>query len=374
MISLSVLSYLIPRRVLPGKQLRQWRHAKWGKICLFLVLVGSWLFVLCSGIIVLGLGTTGDPLACSLAVSVCSFLQGGTKFLIYALLVEKAYIVWSNGYRTPRFKTKVYRVSGVALLGQTALWLVFILLWRASNIRVDGVCIIGYSNPVAILLSAVEFIQNVTFTIMFVWPLWRSDLLSPRLREVARKTFYGSVARLIILSTNACVLHALHGKELVWVCMSACVTDVTLNAMIMYWISSGVPSDFADHPTLPEIPITNIITIGGDQEKLRSGTDHSDPTATLHLASVCGRCHCDLRQYKMGHKGDEEKGYTPPNAEALGEDSMSRSREPSGISAVPLQSYRCRHPHPPNCQTKLFCRNEAGSYCAERWHSRRYSL
>ncbi|KAL0568202.1 hypothetical protein V5O48_013786, partial [Marasmius crinis-equi] len=55
---------------------------------------------------------------------------------------------------------------------------------------------------------------------------------------------------------NVLTFFGLGGSEQDWVCMTTCVLDVTLNAIIIFWVSSGAPSDSVNHFTLPNISQT----------------------------------------------------------------------------------------------------------------------
>ncbi|KAK1226316.1 hypothetical protein PQX77_010701 [Marasmius sp. AFHP31] len=91
---------------------------------------------------------------------------------------------------------------------------------------------------------------------MFLWPLYKRKLMNPALRLVAKRTFIGAISGLTLFASNTIVLIAMGGHELDWVCMTSCVLDVTLNALILYWVSSGAPSDSITHFSIPELSTT----------------------------------------------------------------------------------------------------------------------
>ncbi|ESK89775.1 hypothetical protein Moror_16837 [Moniliophthora roreri MCA 2997] len=354
LLSISLLSYLISRKAPPINKLQQWKSLRWGKVCMFLVLIDSWFFVLFSGILLTGIGTMGDPVACSLAIFSCILFQGSSKVLIYAFFVEKVYIVWSGGNRTPRLKTKVYKICSVILLGYVVIDVLF-FLGHASHIREeDGVCILGYKNYASIALVTYDLVQNVFFTIMFLWPLWRSRVMSPRLRNVAKKTFYGAVSGLTISAANTVVLIALRGTELSWVCMNSCVADVAANALILYWVSSGTPSDSVDHFTLPEINVTNI-TVGNQWKAPAmtspSGTMDTSTTQTASIAFQPGSFRAPgtlldapNESNKMEYFGDEEKGYAS-RERIVNEKHTLYFTGPINMSSTYPPLYSCGQPH-----------------------------
>ncbi|KAK7031093.1 hypothetical protein VNI00_013697 [Paramarasmius palmivorus] len=263
-----------------------WKHLTWAKVCVFLVLVESWVFVAVSGILMTGVGTNGDSIACSVAAWLCIICTGSAKTLIYAFLVEKIYIVWSSGFRTPRLKTKVYMICGGVLLGFAALLVAF-LLGHDSHIGDNSMCILSYTRFLWLSLVAYDVLQTCFLTVMFLWPLYRSRVISPILRDVAKRTWIGALAGLTVGGVNTIILASQGGTESTWVCMNICVIDSTLNALILCWVS-GPPSDPVDHFTLPAIDVTNITV--GNQWKT-SAMYHptlltgSPPSRTVAVAS-----------------------------------------------------------------------------------------
>uniref|UniRef100_A0A0W0F0A7 Uncharacterized protein n=1 Tax=Moniliophthora roreri TaxID=221103 RepID=A0A0W0F0A7_MONRR len=143
LLGASLLSYLIARRAPSLNDLRQWRHITWGRVCLLLVLVNSWLFVFSSGILVTGVGAIRDPAICKIAIFSCLFFIGSTKILINAFLIErssrKAYIVWSGGFSIPRFKMKLYKICGTILVGYTAVYALWMGTGYHIHIRKDQI-------------------------------------------------------------------------------------------------------------------------------------------------------------------------------------------------------------------------------------------
>ncbi|KAL0569903.1 hypothetical protein V5O48_012060 [Marasmius crinis-equi] len=227
LLGASIIALLISRRT-PTTWL-ELKNITWGKVCLLLILIESWFTVVGAGFILTGIGVNGNPVTCNFISIACLIFVGGTKFLIYAFLVEKVYIVWSGGFRTPRLKTAVYRICLVfqlAYLGVAVLY----LIERSTVILEDGACLLGFKDVA-------------------------SKVMSPALRVVAKKTLIGSVLGWAIIATNSLVIIGMKGKELDWVCITSCVFDVTLNALVLYWVSSGAPSDSVNHFTLPTISL-----------------------------------------------------------------------------------------------------------------------
>ncbi|KAF9263835.1 hypothetical protein L218DRAFT_310640 [Marasmius fiardii PR-910] len=259
LIGASVLGFCLSRRIPPLNRWEPWKHLTWGRACIILVLLDSWIFVIFSGILSTGVGLAESLMICQMAILVCIICYGSTKLFIYAFLVEKVYIVWSCGNQTPRFKTPVYRICCGVLTGY-AVVLVLMVLGRKSLLNEDRVCLLGLEGFATIPLVAYDLAQNVFFTAMFLWPFWRSHPMSPRLRAVAKRTLYAACGSLTVSAVNYLVMVALHGQELGWICLVGCVTDVTLNAIFLFWVSSSgsSPTECRDRFSLPRMDMTAL--------------------------------------------------------------------------------------------------------------------
>jgi hypothetical protein len=113
------------------------------------------------------------------------------------------YIVWSGGNHTPRFSTHAYRICAVVLVGYVTV-VVLMIVGQMSSLRADGLCIIGlkkiayvipsrktafaYAVYSTISMISYDLFLNVFLTGMFLWPLWRSKVMSHKLRNVATRT------------------------------------------------------------------------------------------------------------------------------------------------------------------------------------------
>ncbi|KAF8826958.1 hypothetical protein HHX47_DHR5000845 [Lentinula edodes] len=236
LIGVSVLSFCLSRRVPRGW--RQWKHLTWGRACVLLVLLDSWLFVFFAGLLASGISISWSQTTCSLAIYTCISFYAISKILIYAFLSEKVYIVWTGGNQNSRLKARVYRVCAVVLLGYVVVGTLTVI-GRDSTIRRDGVCIIGLKSYATISLIVYDMSLNIFLTAMFLWPLWLSHPMSPKLRSIAKRTLYGASTSLVSSMINIAILFLLGGNELGWVCLSSCVADVTVNSLALFWLSSG---------------------------------------------------------------------------------------------------------------------------------------
>ncbi|ESK84978.1 hypothetical protein Moror_9199 [Moniliophthora roreri MCA 2997] len=272
-ICISILSYLIGKRTPSIHELHpaQWKHLTWGKVYVFLAIIVTWIFALLSGVLMTGVGT-GDPDSCLTAILSCFILPGISKCLIYAFLVEKVYIVWSGGCYTSRLKTEVYKICIAMLLVYIVMSIYGFIRYHTSYITEDGACVFGYKGiTIAVsLLETYNVLQSLFFALLFVWPLWRLRVTSPRLRAVAKKTLYGTLLRVAMTIMSTVAFLVLGGTELALVCVTFYVAEGTINALILHWMNSEPGTSIREYPSLPEINITadfkaeNTLGLGTD--------------------------------------------------------------------------------------------------------------
>ncbi|KAF5372226.1 hypothetical protein D9758_005004 [Tetrapyrgos nigripes] len=318
LLGVSILAYCLAQRIPRLTSWTQWKNLTWGRVCMILVILDSWIFVFFSGILATGIGLRWAAKPCELSIDACITFYGVSKVLIYAFLSEKVYIVWSGGNQSPRLQTPVYRICAIILLGYVAIT-VLLITGRQSAIRDDGVCVIGLKKVATLSLIAYDLFLNVFLTGMFLWPLWRSHIISPPLRIVAKRTLYGACASLILSAANIAILTAVGGDEIGYICLSACVTDVTLNALVLFWVSSSsyssrgndIPRDRFSLPTLDVSALT--MTVVPDGGNSTSATQISPASVQSHGQCIRGQAlpeeYFDYipREHRGSSHYDEEK-------------------------------------------------------------------
>ncbi|EEB92165.1 hypothetical protein MPER_09366 [Moniliophthora perniciosa FA553] len=94
--------------------------------------------------------------------------------------------------------------------------------------------------------------------------------------------------------TSTIVVIKLSNSGVGWICMNACMIDATLNALVLYWVSSGVSSDSKKQSSLPEIPVTTKATTA-----VTSTIRFMGPTYSKQTASTASQVY-----------GDPEKGFS----------------------------------------------------------------
>lgn len=144
--------------------------------------------------------------------------------------------------------------------------------------------------------------MNALLTILFIWPLWQSNFISPIVRRVALRTLAASFIALttsavrfvpllvplrlltrlwVIGQINMLVLTLMHGEQLSWVCLGSCGTDVRtlpssylscpppltyhvpqviVNAIVLFWVTSSSGRDDSRSGTTPTSE-----TVGGPE-------------------------------------------------------------------------------------------------------------
>jgi hypothetical protein len=100
-------------------------------------------------------------------------------------VVEKVYIVWPSP--GGRLSSIPYRIGFCALLGFLLVFIMMIV-GRIAYLTEDRQCIIGFQPVSTLTALVVDLFVNILLTSLFLWPLWRSKLLSPNIRRAASRT------------------------------------------------------------------------------------------------------------------------------------------------------------------------------------------
>jgi hypothetical protein len=102
---------------------------------------------------------------------------------------------------------------------------------------------------------------NILLTGLFLWPLWKSTQLNARVKRIATRTTIAALVALATSTGNMLVLTIMHGEQLGWVCLGACGADVIVNAVSLFWVSTG-PKDDGRHHTDGLPPRRSLKSIG----------------------------------------------------------------------------------------------------------------
>ncbi|KAF8315201.1 hypothetical protein DL93DRAFT_931788 [Clavulina sp. PMI_390] len=268
-VGTAILSVCLARRVAFEDlgTLRGWRRLTLARLAIILVFAFSLAFVMGTGILVHGVGLEYNGTSCSLGIFACIFLYAATKVLIYIFLSERVWLVWSNiaaskaslsalearqppqparSHVTPewrsnlskRLKNHVYLMAILSVLGYPVI-LILMIIYRIAHFRSqDGVCVIGIGPDGTIPLLAYDAYLTIFLTTLFVWPLrFRKGMMSNALRRLTVRTLLASFAALTTSAANIAILTVMHGKQLGWVCLACCGTDVLINALVLDYVT-----------------------------------------------------------------------------------------------------------------------------------------
>ncbi|KAF8896522.1 hypothetical protein BD779DRAFT_591208 [Infundibulicybe gibba] len=246
-LGLAVLTYCLSQRLALStvSPLNGPRQLSWPRLCVILIFLDSWLFMFSSGILIFGVGMETTEGACSAAIALCIAFYATSKIFIYLFLAEKVYIVWSPAMGARRFKSPIYLICFVTI----SIYTVIIALMVAGRIYFqrpgDGACVVGLEHFSSIPLLTFDLYINILFTALFLWPLLRIQVLNLRVKSVAMRTLMAASVALTTSTANLVILAVLNGQELGWICLGSCAGDVIVNALAIFWVTSGS----GGHPT-----------------------------------------------------------------------------------------------------------------------------
>ncbi|KAL7410182.1 hypothetical protein BDY24DRAFT_188736 [Mrakia frigida] len=232
----TILSYITSRRSLSLNPFSptSWRAYSWPRLVCLMVFITSWSFLFTSGVLVLGVGMSSSVTSCSMGIVSCIVFYVASKIFIYLFLIEKVHVV--SGTSLPRLKSKMYLLCAFSI----ALYIVIIVLMvlgRVADLREDGACEIGLKKYASVALLGYDLFLNVFLTALFVYPILRSKFVNKKLRTVAIRTMLSALMALTTSTINMLVLTLMHGKQLGFVCLASCGADVTINALVLFYVT-----------------------------------------------------------------------------------------------------------------------------------------
>ncbi|KIM27611.1 hypothetical protein M408DRAFT_16646 [Serendipita vermifera MAFF 305830] len=257
LLGVSVLAYCLARRTdkFAARGLTAVPVARWLVILIF---IDSWLFLFAAGILISGVGLSLNPRSCEAGIFLCIILYAASKILIYWFLVEKVHLVHPHPSHS-RIKSPAYRLCMIFVIGYGVIILLLIqgriaFIQDGSQVAhgsiydhgADGSCVIGLNRPASMSLLIYDLVLNVFLSFMFLYPLYRSPNMSPRLKAIAKRTLIAATVALITSAINICVLTVLHGQELGWICLASCGADVAINALAIFAVTASVDDHHSD--------------------------------------------------------------------------------------------------------------------------------
>ncbi|KAF3925665.1 hypothetical protein ABW21_db0208773 [Orbilia brochopaga] len=247
LFGVSVLSLCFGRRTYGMQKIREVPLARWLVLGVYL---DSWLFVFSSTVLNSAFGLRSSITACNAGILLCLICYLTTK-IIYFFLVEKVYIIRSK-HKGPRRKDKMYLFNTIGMLFPYFIVIILTFIFRISELSTDGECYIGLKLVANIPLLVFDVVINVYLTSLFLIPLFgvcAFDQASQKVRNMAKRTFWGSAATLLSTVANLTTLVVLRGHEPGWVCFACCNADVVFSAIVLHWVTS---TDYDIQPEHPE--------------------------------------------------------------------------------------------------------------------------
>ncbi|KAI0705044.1 hypothetical protein C8T65DRAFT_239742 [Cerioporus squamosus] len=377
LVGVSILSYMLALKLKSSDfTFSGLHHITWARLLVLLNLIDSWAFLFTSksflwyygmtsccwlttptaGVLVHGAGMELSETVCLLGVLNCIVFYGSSKVIIYLFLAEKVLVVWNPHRR--RFHSKVY----VGCLGVLVIYLgvvIYLILGRVALFRDDGACVIGLTRSASLALLIYDLCINVILTSLFVWPLLKRDFGTKALRAVAIRTLWAAGVALTTSCINILVLTIMHGRQLAWVCLASCGTDVVINAMVLCWVTSGKhekgthshePGSHGDHNAYSDNVVLYSGTTSGD-------SSHSEATLSAMRSRLSNAFHGRSRGSSISKSMDAHPApevqlvrVSKTDIESLGSDiEVPRDDLVSSLSPIPSVSPANNYGETPLC-------------------------
>ncbi|KAF3082979.1 hypothetical protein TWF102_008768 [Orbilia oligospora] len=245
LFGVSVLAFCFGRRTYNMPKLAEVPLARWLVLGVYL---DSWLFAFSSTVLNVAFGLRSSITACNAGILLCLICYLTTKvyeppslsIIIYFFLVEKVYIIRSK-HKGPRRKDRLYLFNTLGMLLPYFIVIILTFIFRISELHGDGECYIGLRLVANIPLLVFDVVINVYLTSLFLVPLFgvcSFDQASQKVRNMAKRTFWGSIATLISTVANLATLVVLRGHEPGWICFACCNADVVFSAIVLHWVTT----------------------------------------------------------------------------------------------------------------------------------------
>ncbi|OBZ70953.1 hypothetical protein A0H81_09114 [Grifola frondosa] len=216
-----------------------------------LTFIDSWAFLFSTGVLIHGAGMELNITVCSLGVFSCIVFYASSKIMIYLYLIEKVHVVWSPISRVARLKSLIY-LGGLSLIVVYVGVGIILVCGRITYFRDDGSCVIGLTRHASLVLLVYDLLVNILLTSLFLLSLSRARFRSVSVRRVAVRTVWAAAVALTTSCINILILTLMHGHQLGWICLGSCGTDVVVNAVVLFWVSTGSNADPSATTTDPQ--------------------------------------------------------------------------------------------------------------------------
>ncbi|EMD37287.1 hypothetical protein CERSUDRAFT_50496 [Gelatoporia subvermispora B] len=298
LLGVSILTHFFSRRITlqDVSSFSGIRNITWPRLLVLTTFFLSWSFLFSSGVVIGGVGLEYNQASCTLGIVNCIIFYASSKVSIYLFLLEKVHVVWSLNPRAKRFRSPMYVacLTFVCIYGLVAISL---MIGAIALLRPDGACVIGLKRGPSITLLVYDLTINILFTALFLWPIYRARFRNARIRRVAVRTTWAAAVALTTSCVNILILTLMNGKQLGWICLTSCGTDVLINAAVLFWVTSGKGSTTNGRPRPPSLSLGDT-----DRPFVRP---MEPPSATTTLTSSApatptSATHFCVSDYKSG--------------------------------------------------------------------------
>ncbi|CAE7197524.1 unnamed protein product [Rhizoctonia solani] len=155
MLNLSILAQLLGLAIItwcitqmtkkyPLLAKKTWTSTPWARVCLLLVLIDAWLFLIITSVLLHGAPRQHESHRCSIGIILCLVLYAANKCLVYLCLTERVRAVWSNTRQ--RWRSPVYLFCLSLLLPFFGTF-AGLVIPQAVHYVYRGYCVIGTDRP-----------------------------------------------------------------------------------------------------------------------------------------------------------------------------------------------------------------------------------
>ncbi|KAG0377422.1 hypothetical protein BGX24_006140 [Mortierella sp. AD032] len=225
---ITVMSLLFGRKT-AGTRIGNINYARGLVIMLYFL---SWLFSVVAAMLVQT--NNNNQVSCTLSILVCIVLYASSKVVIYMFLTERVYVVTSVG--VTRWNSRMYKFN-LGLITPYAGIFILAVYYRSTA----SIPLILYDTFICSWLTGLFVRALLSSTSMLQGPT------KARLRDVARRTFIGSFLALLLSSANVASLVYFEGNQRGLYCLASCTLDVTLNAIVIHWVTSSAGRSKSDN-------------------------------------------------------------------------------------------------------------------------------
>ncbi|KAH6913366.1 hypothetical protein BKA70DRAFT_1097049 [Coprinopsis sp. MPI-PUGE-AT-0042] len=222
---------------------------------LYCLVIHTFQYALSGGIIIHAVGFETSDIACTTGTYVNIVLYSLCKFFVYAYITDRVQILWSPDANNGRPRVYIYFTS----IMSAVVYCVIVTLEISSpisEINRNGHCEIGLkllaSIPLLVFHVYVPFV-NIFVPFMFLFPLLSWTLLDNKHKQLAYSLAMANFIALSTSTVNILVLILCDGRELGWVYLTVCVSDILFNVLSLFWASSNdkrasVPANHEKQP------------------------------------------------------------------------------------------------------------------------------